>query len=484
MKSRRSTCFQIGYKRYGRFVLIKHVGCSSSPSLIEVIEIKAKEELKKYKFSNQLSFWPDINKSEIKAQLLEWHITGFHRFFGPIYDLIGFPNNFLKDLVIARIVYPRSKLATARYLTHKLGIFTNKDKIYRFMDSMSKKKLTKIAYSFVSQKNKGISLVFYDVTTLYFETEKEDEIREKGYSKDHRYDAPQILIGLFVDKDGYPFDYDFFKGKTFEGHTFQVVIKNIIKKYSFKSLTVVADAGMLSKGNLDFLISLKFNYIVGARLRNLNQQISNQFLPHDFKKRNIKEINLKQDNKKLIIAYSEKRDRKDKLGRERIIRKLKEKLASGKQLIRKSKYLKLENSQINSIDYYKINQDEKYDGLRGYYTNLTDDREKPKDIINQYHNLWKVEKAFRMSKTDLKERPVYHQKQKRIAAHLLLCFCSLLVMKESEKILSISNFSIAYAIEVLSVVGDGEIMIHKTKLPIEKKLGKEAEQILDVFEGH
>ena len=89
-----------------------------------------------------------------------------------------------------------------------------------------------------------------------------------------------------------------------------------------------------------------------------------------------------------------------------------------------------------------------------------------------------------MSKTDLKERPVYHQKQKRIAAHLLLCFCSLLVMKESEKILSISNFSIAYAIEVLSVVGDGEIMIHKTKLPIEKKLGKEAEQILDVFEGH
>ncbi len=494
IKSRNSICLQVGYKRYGKFVLIKHVGCTSLPSLVEALKIKAKEELEKYKFANQLSLLPDTDKPTIKAKLLNWKITGFHHCFGCVYDLINFPQGFLRDLVVARIVYPKSKLATARYLTNILGIPTSKDKIYRFMDSLSKNKLTKIAFDFVSQKNKGISLIFYDVTTLYFEIDKEDDFREKGYSKDHRSDIPQILIGLFVDKNGYPFDYGFFKGKTFEGHTFQIAIKNIIKKYNFKSLTVVADAGMLSKDNLDFLVSLKLNYIVGARVKNLSDSIKKQFLSFDFKKKNIKDFNLgsnnnkannNKGNKRLIIAYSQKRAKKDKFARERTIKKLKEKLASGKQLIRKSKYLMVKNnSKISGIDYTKIKQDEKYDGLRGYHTNLKNDKEDPESVIAQYRNLWKVEKAFRMSKSDLRERPVYHQKQKRIKSHLLLCFCSLLVMKESEKILSVINCSLAYAIEVLSTVGEGRVMIGKTELPIEKKLSKEVQQILDIFEGH
>lgn len=478
IKSRNSICFQIGYKRHGKFVLVKHVGCTSLPSLIKALEIKASEELQKHKFLNQLSFLPD--RPKIKAKLLDWWITGFHRFFGHIYDLIGFPQSFLRDLVIARIVYPRSKLATARYLTNKLGIPASKDKIYRFMDSLSKSKLTKTAYEFVKRKNKGISLIFYDVTTLYFEIEKEDKLREKGYSKDHRHDIPQILIGLFVDKDGYPFDYGLFKGKTFEGHTFQTAIKSLLKKYCFDKLTVVADAGMLSKDNLFFLNSFNLGYIVGAKLKNLSNKLTEKIHSHDFNSKPFYQI--KHNKKRLVVHFSQKRAKKHKANRKRIIEKLKLKLALNQTVIYRSKYLSVDKpGKAVGIDQDKIKADAKFDGLKGYFTNTS---LPARTIIKQYRNLWQVEKAFRMSKSDLKERPVYHQKQKRIKTHLLLCFCSLLVMKESEKMLLNINCSLAHAIETLSAVGEGKVMIDRIKLPIEKKLEKETQRILDIFEGH
>ena len=391
VKSRGSTCFQIGYKHYGKFVLTKHVGCASSFPLIEALRIKAQKELERFKFLNQLSLWPNISKPEIKAQLLDWKITGFHRFFGPIYDSVGFPKNFLKDLVIVRIVYPKSKLATARYMTRTLGIPTTKDKIYRFMDTMSKKKLTKTAYNFVSKKNKGISLIFYDVTTLYFETDKEDNCRQKGFSKEHRHDMPQILIGLFVDKDGYPFDYDFFKGKTFEGHTFPKAVKNIIRKYRFESLTVVADAGMLSKENLDFLVSLELNYIVGARLKNLTNKLTENLHSHNFNSKPFYQI--KHNKKRLVVHFSQKRAKKHRANRKRIIEKLKLKLALNRTVIYKSKYLSVDKpGKAVGIDQDKIKADSKFDGLKGYFTNTS---LPARTIIKQYRNLWQVKKAFR-----------------------------------------------------------------------------------------
>ena len=481
IKSRGSTCFQIGRKRYGKFVLLKHVGCTSVPSLLPALKNKAQKELKRLIFLNQLSFWPDTDEKKTKAQLLNWKITGFHRFFGPIYDLVGFPQNFLRDLTVARIVYPKSKLATARYLTCRLSIPTTKDKIYRFMDKMSKAKLTKIAYGFIKKKNQKISLVFYDVTTLYFEIEKEDRVRRKGYSKDHRHDMPQILIGLFVDKDGYPFDYDFFEGKTFEGHTFKKAVKSLLKKYSFKDLTVVADAGMLSHDNLSFLEKEGLFYIVAARLKNLKKDLIERVLSHDYLSNPFYER--RWQNKKFIVGFCKKRAKRDKQNRNRLIKTLKLKLNKKQQVIRKSKYLKVSGEKkILGIDQQKIKEDQRFDGLKGYFTNH---KFLPAtQIAQQYRNLWQVEKAFRMSKNDLKERPVFHQKNERVASHLLLCFCSLLVAKEAERQLSSAGHSLARAIEILSSVGEGEAIIGKFKMPIEKKLGKEAKQILNISEGH
>lgn len=478
IKSRKSTCFQIGEKRYGRFKLIKHVGCALTNDEIETLQIKSKQELEDLIFKNQISLFPEIKKS-FKAKLLNWHITGYHLVFGKVYDLVGFPNNMLRDLVVARIVHPKSKDATVRYFRNYLGVMLSKDKIYRFLDTLDKNKLSEIAYEFVSLKNKGVSLIFYDVTTLHFETEKEDEFRKKGFSKDHRGDMPQILIGLFVDYEGYPFDFDYFTGNTFEGHTFKTSVEKLIKKYQFENLTVVADAGMLSEDNLSYLKAKKINYIVGARLKNTKEETVKQIIDHEYKIESIREIKL--DNQRLIIEYSEDRAKKDAKNREKIIDKLRQKLETGKPVVHKNKFLVWKNKdKITSLDDKKIEEDKQFDGLKGYITN-THNQSGFKEIIDQYHNLWKVEKAFRMSKSDLRERPIFHQEIKRIKSHLILCFVSLLVMKEAEKILKRKNYTIEKAVEIIGRVGEGEIRIGNTKMPLDSELNQDAKDILKLF---
>lgn len=479
-KSRNSTCFQIGRKQYGRFVLIKHVGCAKNLSEIEALRIKAREELVKIVLQNQLSLFPDV-KDVPKAKLLNWRITGFHQVFGTVYDLIGFPDNLLRDLSITRIVYPKSKTATIRYLDRYMGITLSKDRVYRFLDQLDKETITKIAFSFVAQKNMGISLIFYDVTTLYFETDTEDTLRKKGYSKDHRIDTPQILIGLFVDSEGYPFDFDMFEGNEFEGHTFKIAISSLIARYAFDSLTVVADAGMLSDSNLTFLASKGIGYIVGARLKNLSQNLTKLIHAHDFSKDHLLQIHLGE--RKLIIDFSEDRDRKDFLNRDRLIRKIKARLSSGQGLIKRSKYLRLEKGgRVLGLDQAKIDADKLFDGLKGYMTNV--EGLNALEIIKQYHNLWRVEKAFRMSKNDLRERPVYHQNREKIQAHLLICFVSLLVMKEAERILKMKNYSLEKAIEILGKVGQGEMRIGNIHMAIDSELDEEAQSLLELFVGH
>lgn len=480
-KSRTSTCFQIGEKRYGKFKLLKHVGCASTSDEIETLQVKAKQELQELILKNQLLLFPEIKKS-FKAKLLNWHITGYHLVFGTVYNLIGFPDSILRDLVVARIVHPKSKDATVRYFRNYLGITLSKDRIYRFLDTLDKNKLSKIAYDFVSLKNNGISLIFYDVTTLHFETEKEDNFRKKGFSKDHRGDMPQVLIGLFVDSQGYPFDFDYFTGNTFEGHTFKTSVEKLIKKYQFESLTVVADAGMLSEDNLSYLEDKKINYIVGARLKNTKEETTKHIIDHDYNSESINEIEL--DNQRLIVEYSEDRAKKDAKSREKIIEKLKKKLETGKQVVHKNKFLTWKNKdKITSLDDKKIEEDKQFDGLKGYVTNSTN-QSSFKEIINQYHNLWKVEKAFRMSKNDLRERPVFHQEIKRIQSHFILCFISLLVMKETEKMLSRGKYTIEKTIEIMGKVGEGEIRIGNTKMPLESELNQEAKNILKLFLGH
>lgn len=493
VKSKKATFLQIGKKVKGKFVLIKHVGSVSKPEQLEILQLKAKEELEKQKLKSihQIPLFLTSPNVENRAKLMNWHITGFHQIFGYLYDSIGFPSGLLRDLTIARIVYPKSKASTSRYFDQYLGINFSEDRIYRFLDTLDKNKLTKIAFDFVSKKNDGVALIFYDVTTLYFEVNDEDDLRKKGFSKDHKNELPQIVIGLFVDKNGYPFDFDFYEGDTFEGHTFPLAIKGLTTKYNFKNLVVVADAGVLSEKNLSFLETENLNYIVGARLKGLSEKIKKPIFAHDFTKNpffdTIYKIKIESGetrNKRLIVDFSQNRAKKDNFNRGKLIKKLEEKIKSKKQLVKKSKYLILENQgNPSGIDTKKVELDKRHDGLKGYWTNLIT-KIKPLEVVDQYHNLWKVEKAFRMSKSDLQERPIFHRKSTRINGHLLICFCSLLVMKEVERILAPTEISIMRTIQILGKVGQGEVVFGKLKLPIDSELGDEAKTIFKQILGH
>lgn len=480
--SRSSTCFQLGEKVRGQFVVKQHIGCSSVTSEIEALRLEAQQILHAAQFgTNQEKLFPV--SEPLRAHRLSWRITGYHQVFGSVYDRIGFPSTLLRDFVIARIVHPASKSATIRFLARELGIAYEKNQVFRFLDTLSKTELSSIAYSFVSSRHQsGITVCFYDVTTLHFETTVEDALRLKGFSKNHRTDVPQILIGLFVDVDGYPFDFQYYEGNTFEGHTFAKAMTAIQTQYAFKTLTVVADAGMLSEANLRYLEAEHINYIVGARIKHLGASLTKTILSHSYITDPIFEATTTP--RRFIIDYTLKRATLDASNRRRMVEKLKERLKHGIPLVKKHKYLEASGAQIiTGIDTKKIGIDAQFDGLKGYITNM-DNPLSTHEIITQYHNLWQVEKSFRMSKHDLQERPIFHRTKNRIEAHLTLCFVSLLVLREAETQLKTINVSLEQAIEQLGSVGEGMVRVGSVTIPMDSELNEQNQLIHNLFSGH
>lgn len=253
---------------------------------------------------------------------------------------------------------------------------------------------------------------------MYFESFKEYEFQKPGFSKDNKANQPQIVIGLVVTGEGFPVHYDVFPGNTFEGHTFLRIVKDFKLKHDIKKLTVVADAAMFSKLNFEELKNEKINYIVGARLANQKQNILDQI-----------EINLKKEDGDtfrlggLIVEYSQKRFNKDKKELEKQVTKARAQSGKETTKLKKLKYLKNTESTF-LVDEDLIVKNTKLLGIKGYVTDLV---LSDKEIINYYHNLFKIEHAFRISKSDLEVRPIFHHKEESIKNHILLCFMALCI---------------------------------------------------------
>ena len=295
------------------------------------------------------------------------------------------------------------------------------------------------------------SLVFYDVTTLYFETFKADEdvtdnkgntvegLRKNGFGKEHKPGQPLILIGLVVNRDGYPIGIELFPGKTFEGHTMIPVVKRLQEKYAIKTLTIVADAAMLSMDNMKEIADAKLSYIVGARLGNIPHKLIADISAYlDKKESKYYAVGTKHGT--LICDYSNKRATKDKSDRKKQLDKSKYQIDNPEQTKRKARFVSEETKATLTLNEELIKQDELREGIKGYYTNLVlDEKLTPMNIIARYHDLWHVEKAFRMAKSDLKARPIFHHKKESIQAHMLIVFVSLCIAKSIELL---SKFSI------------------------------------------
>jgi len=324
------------------------------------------------------------------------------------------------------------------------------------------------------------------MTTIYFESSQPDELRMTGFSKDGKHQNPQIFLGLLVGVNGYPIGYEIFKGNTFEGHTLIPVLNRFQRRFDLDKPIVVADAGLLSKDNLQSLKKNGYSFILGARIKNESRDIIEKIEEVKFVEGSIEKIERK-DNTVLFVSYSDKRAKKDASNRERGLKRLEKSLNTGR--LTKSninnrgynKYLKMSGNIKIEINYEKFQADSKWDGLKGYITNTN---LSGSQVIASYNNLWKIEKAFRISKTDLKIRPVYHRLRNRIEAHICISFVSYLLYKEFENALKKfnSNISISKAIEAINKIYEITIQ-NKDGLPLEIKLKNNITQqeILDII---
>lgn len=442
-----STSVQVISKFYGRYKVFKTIGSATMQQKIDELLLQAKQEINNIENQQKLfaseqdtlaeSLFDSISNSCIRT-------LGPEIIFGRIYDFIGFnqiKEEMFRHLVISRMAFPLSKLKTIEYLYRYQGISLDIDAVYRFLDKLNstlKYQVEQIAFTHTFKVLKGkISVVFYDMTTLYFEASDEDDLRKKGFSKDGKHQNSQIFIGLLVGIGGYAIGYDIYEGNTYEGHTLIPFIEKISKKFNLNKPIVVADSGLLTNENIQSLQENKYEYIIGARLKNESEKIKAQILQHTYTDGTTINFEKFKDTR-LIVNYSSLRASKDEYNRKRGLNRLEKQINSGK--LTKSninnkgynKYLKMTGDVKIEIDYEKYSKDNQWDGLKGYVTNT---KLSNFEVIENYKNLWHIEKAFRMSKTDLRIRPIYHRLKKRIESHICISFTAYCIYKELERVL-------------------------------------------------
>jgi transposase len=475
----------VRYQNNKRIVL-QHIGSSHTEEELNELKLLAEEWIKDY--NNQLSVFPDENPNKLfhinHSTFIGVKYNFFYRQIRSIQNMMELEDlpALLNDLVTVRIFEPASKLRSLELLKQFFSIHHSRKSYYKIapacisLKNRVEQKIVSFAevhYSF------NFDILFYDVTTLYFETFEEDELRQNGFSKDNKSQQPQILIALMVSKEGFPVAYEVFSGNTFEGHTIIPVIKDFIGRSGVKNFTVVADAAMISSENIQQLSLNDINYIVGARLGNIPKALL-ETIDKTIIREDGKSIRIKTDNGYLICSYSSVRYRKDRYEMEKQIEKAKQAIANPS----KSKKMKFTQTKGQKIELNEalIEKTQKILGIKGYYTNLEAYIADNNMIIERYHELYKVEQAFRISKNDLETRPIFHFKEQPIKLHVLICFMALVISKHIELK---TGISIRKFIDESKKMVDGVILNHITQktLTVKAQQTQKMKELIEKLEA-
>lgn len=367
---------------------------------------------------------------------------GVEDIFGRLYNEFGFQHllsssshqETLRKVLFARILEPGSKRRLSEIVEKRLDDALPVDRIYRMMDALMKQSdlvqqaVFKAAHIALNGK---ISLVLFDVTTLSFESIVEDDLRAFGFSKDFKFNTTQVTLALATTQEGLPIGYRLFPGNTAESKTLIESINAWRKHIPIENVTVVGDRAMMSDANLMQLESAGFEYVVAFPLRKLSKAYQALVLDKSSYQENIGDDEISQyriielEGRQLCISYSAKRATKDQKDRERLVNKLKKKLASCKNIKRLVnnkgylKYTEIKGQAIAAINDEKIIEDAKWDGLHAVISNKN---LRGIEAYANYRRLWVIEESFRINKHNLKMRPIYHFTPKRIQAHILLCY--------------------------------------------------------------
>lgn len=437
--SSKATAVQVVCYEDRKLIVAAHIGSAHNEEELTALKKTASAWIEK--ISKQTSLFPANRLSANFVQLDKCRYLGvryafIHEVLMQVVDHFDFcsltDRKMFVDLIIIRIIEPASKLHSLELLAEFFNIKYSRKDFYRYLPEfalLKDKTENKILALAKNEFHFDFSLIFYDVTTLYFETFQSDELRKPGFSKDNKSQQPQVLIGLIVDAQGFPVAYEMFRGNEFEGKTFIPIISAFKRKHDVKELTVVADAAMLSMDNIKALKANGLSYIVGARLGNLPVKLTHE-IDSKLERKNKASIRMESEHGSLVCDFSEKRYRKDTSDMDKQIKKA-EVLLQNPGRAKRVKFVKGKNKAELEMNNELVEKTKLLLGIKGYYTNLPEKIDN-ETIIRQYHNLWHVELAFRIAKSDLEIRPIYHFKQQTIEVHILICFAALAICKYME----------------------------------------------------
>src|SRR5690554_2081721 len=455
----KASAVQVVRYQNNKRIIVQHIGSAHNDTELEKLKLSAQEWIKDY--SSQLSVFPDESPNKL-LHLNHCTFVGvqyryFHERITLVQDKLGFGvfPPLLNDLVSMRIFEPASKLRSLELMEQFFGVEHSRKTYYKIAPQCIelKEKAENLVVDFAKEHYSfNFDIVFYDVTTLYFETFGEDDLRKNGFSKDNRSQQPQILIALMVTKEGFPIAYEIFSGNTFEGHTIIPVIKDFIGRNKVKEFTMVADAAMISMENVKQLTENKINYIVGARMGGLSASLF-ETVDAQMHREDGKSIRIGTELGYLICSYSAVRYRKDLYEMNKQIEKAKQAVESPSKT-RKTKFTKTNKHQME-LNEELIEKTKKLLGIKGYYTNIEETITDNKTIIDRYHELYRIEQAFRVSKSDLQTRPIFHFKEEPIKLHILICFMALVISKHIE---IKSGISIRKFLDKTKKIVDGQIL--------------------------
>jgi hypothetical protein len=498
-----ATAVQIARRENRRDVVVEHLGSAHTDAEVAALVRIARSKLEEGQDTLDLGLEPGLDpagpaivQSQSSQLLIDVVAAGWRTLgFDTIKDEAFF------QLVLARLVEPTSLRDVPRVLD-ELGVQSAHRNTYsatlkRCGERGYRDQIATACFNHAAAVG-DVSLVLYDVTTLYFEAEKEDDLRKVGFSKERRVD-PQIVVGLLVDRNGFPLEIGCYEGNKAETTTIIPIVKQFAARHGIADMVVVADAGMLSASNLDAIDEAGLRFIVGSRVTKAPADLESHFRWHGdaftggqiidtitpknrrlvendplLKAEPVWDPDAHSGSWRAVWAYSTKRAVRDHKTLTLQENKAKA-VVAGEQAARTPRFVKTSNG-AKTLDEKSLARARSLVGLKGYYTNIPVTLMDADEVIASYHALWQVEASFRMSKTDLRARPMFVRTRDAIEAHLTIVFTALAVARHLQQR---TDVSIRQIVRTLRPLRHVTIDIAGQSLTAQPQVPIDAQEIID-----
>lgn len=495
-----ATAVQIARKSRGQRTIVEHLGSAHDEQSLAVLLAAAEQRKAELQGGAQLQFdFLADHQRETRVEVEPIVSDGQPRMIGTkhrvlwqvlagVYDQLGFhaavDSAVFKQLVVARLIEPASKLRSLQILA-SLGIgkvpsyATVKRHLARSAGAGWRDRICAAAYDFAAADG-PVTVCLYDATTLHIESDHPDEFRRPGFSKDRQID-PQIVLGLLVDRSGFPLEIHTHPGNTAEATTILPVLDSFKSRHGIEDIVVVADAGMLSYANCVALEQAGYQFIIASRVGKMPKGLQAHLDTLDKHQMtngwttSIQE-QLRADAPKTwrtVYQFTTKRYNKDRRTLDKQIAKAQD-IADGKRSMAKARFVSVDGKNVG-INQADIDRARALQGIKGYVTSASGDILTDTEVIAHYHALFEVEASFRLTKHDLEARPMFHRTKDMIDAHLNIVFCALAIARHLQ---TTTGLSLRRIRDILYPLTDGILEVNGQQHTIPASMTSEASELI------